>query len=131
MKTSNGVPPRRVQVPGPIASLNDGPQASLIKTLDGFADATGTSVKTAAATTAATPDAVSRLRTDPPFSGPQTFSDAPPWVNGEPRIWRAATKWVARCCADRDGMRAVLLAAAAPAASRWVASRLHPCGKSC
>src|SRR5215212_9667746 len=84
MKTSNGVPPRRVQVPVPIASLNDGPQASLIKTVDGFADATGTSVKTAAATTAATPDAVSRLRTDPPFSGPQTFSDAPPWVNGEP-----------------------------------------------
>jgi hypothetical protein len=41
MKTSNGVPPRRVQVPGPIASLNDGPQASLIKTLDGFANATG------------------------------------------------------------------------------------------
>src|SRR3954469_12118376 len=115
MKTSNGVPPRRVQVPGSIASLNDGLHASLIKTLDGFAAATGTTVRTAAVTTAATPVALSRLRTDPPFLGPQTLSDLPPLVNAASRAWRVATK---KSHAPRYPRGSNILRPAKPAASR-------------
>lgn len=54
MKTSNGVPPSRLQIVGSFsATLNDGLQASLMKILDGFAAAASGKVRMAAAATAA------------------------------------------------------------------------------
>ena len=94
-KTSTGVPPFRRADGSMNNSLNDGLHASLAKTLDGFAAATGTNVRTAAAATATTPVALKMLRTDSPFLPLRLFPIRRPASTADAWSRRiAANRWL-------------------------------------